>query len=466
MNISKSDPLQPYSPPVLYLTQKISLWIGHVWSICILPYKWIKHVVQTALACFSKMPEQAPPFTPPATHNSKIPLDTPIASATQSPKKFTKQQLQEKMTENRMNATVDQEEPVPDLHDLFYGDQEEVSKTPLPASTQKSDLKLEPTNPTISSPVSLLNSQAAPILQGETPHDQPVDAKVKNLQLANVKVTEEPSLKFTRSRRQVKKPVHLTQPALQPTPISVHSTLPALKPASQSIDSQLKPSQLQQTAHKAVEETKPKYIDAGGGGNCQLLSILKGLEKQYPEILKQYKDLHKQTLDAQVLRKMGVVFIREQLEKRGPYVEDLIGYLDTDRKEYNQAMIEPVERSLNEEKNKIEAKFQNKTISQAIYIKTKQAHREKFMTKITQLKKKYVRTNNDFLNLLEKNGFQCSTLHLFALSIKLELPIHVHDQYGVENHDIQYFNPTNSTKDPIHLYRKANMHYQYMEFSK
>jgi len=75
-----------------------------------------------------------------------------------------------------------------------------------------------------------------------------------------------------------------------------------------------------------------------------------------------------------------------------------------------------------------------------------------------------IRTDAEFIKHLEKPGFACSTSHLFALSILLELPIFVHEQGGVKGHDVQMFNPTNSIEKPIHLYRVAKMHYQYILF--
>lgn len=210
---------------------------------------------------------------------------------------------------------------------------------------------------------------------------------------------------------------------------------------------------------------KPIFYDNAGKGNCQLLSILKGLEMQYPDLLKDQRKGQTGHLTAQTLRQMGVDFARHQVETCGEYVEDILGYLDTDRKEFNCSQVDPVERNMQKDLAKIERNFKSHK-NKLLYEKQKITHHEKYKKLIDHLENNIViKTDEDFLNHLEKNGFYCSTLHLFALSILLELPIYVKEQKGVKGHDLQMFNPTNSIKEPVYLYRVADRHYQYIFYS-
>ena len=120
---------------------------------------------------------------------------------------------------------------------------------------------------------------------------------------------------------------------------------------------------------------KPIYYDNAGKGNCQLLSILKGLELQYPELLKDHRKGQTGNLTAQKLRQMGVDFMREQLDTAGEYVEDVLGYLDSDRREFNRAQIDPVERNMQRDKAKIERSFKSHKNAK-LYEKQKKARQK------------------------------------------------------------------------------------------
>lgn len=389
-------------------TQRIGYWLGRLWSLCTLPFGLIKRVADAAFVCFLKAPESIPLSIPPSPHN---PVPSPRL---ENVNKEERQKEVAQVIKNEGKRNLEAEEPALDLDAFFYGDKENQDQTADNATVMP-----------------------------ETPAD--------NLKTTNAELTAGLSPKFNRFKRhrqdysRLKKTLNLTsQPTnFQPKPSHAQTTDKLTKPA---------------------QPIEPIIIEAGGAGNCQLLSILKGLELQHPDILTQYQKSHKQALDAQTLRNMGVDFAREQIDRAGKYAENVLGYLDADRKEHNNAKIDPVEKSMKREKEQINRDFQNKKISQKIYNTRKQAHNEKYSKQCIKLEKEIIRTDEDFLNHLEKNGFYCSTLHLFALSIQLGVPIYVHEQNGIKDHDIQYFNPTDSKKEAIHLYRVANIHYQFLLF--
>jgi hypothetical protein len=190
---------------------------------------------------------------------------------------------------------------------------------------------------------------------------------------------------------------------------------------------------------------------------------------QYPAHLEAQYPGQTGNLNASKLRKMGVEFARKQIDTCGQYASEILGYIDSDRREYNRSFIEPIEQNMRKDSEKIKKSFQAvkaKKLSNALYEMQKKEHKNKYKRILDKLKKTVLRTDEEFLNSAEKDGFHCSTLHLFALSILLKLPIYVKEQQGVKNHDTQQFNPTQSTEPPIHLYRVGNLHYQYIFYPK
>jgi hypothetical protein len=210
---------------------------------------------------------------------------------------------------------------------------------------------------------------------------------------------------------------------------------------------------------------KATIIDAGGEGNCQLLSFLKGLEMQYPDLTKYQENGVSVEFTAQKLRTVGVDFAREQIDKCGTYAEEVMGYADADRAEHNKVIglqADSYQASFIKEKGDLDKLLKTKKIKQEQYQKQIQALRGKHLKLVEYLEASKISTDEEFFNRLQQNGFFCSSLHLFVLSVKFELPIYVHEKNGIPGHDIQMFNPTGSEKSPIHLYRVGNMHYQLM----
>lgn len=204
-----------------------------------------------------------------------------------------------------------------------------------------------------------------------------------------------------------------------------------------------------------------KIIEVKADGNCLLLSVLKGLELQHPALMK-YQKKEESTdykYTAQDLRLLGIEFVKHQIDKCDTFAQEVLGYLDTDRKEHNEAVENHVNFSLEHELAKLATAFEEKKIKPEEYTQQVQEVKNKYQ----QLKEKLrIHTDEAFLNCLVKNGFFCSTLHLFALSAHFQIPIHIHEQAGVAQHNIQIFNPTQSAQEPIHLYRINNNHYQFL----
>lgn len=430
------------------LSQQISQWLGRFWRFCVNSlasplFNLFKRVNGIACFHFSTPSEQPNRPTNSVPHSFSPKPSSPIN------KKI------EKMTKQTENQEV-KEEVVIDLNTLFAQDSFQPG---TPSQTEESI------------------KNKAPIHGNDFPDNsgEPAESKAKNSATIEpfppeVKATnKEPTppnskvepKKVTRERFKRRK-------GLQNTPIftsNSHSELSSATTPSTAVPSKSPSSRSTTIKPSSPPKPKPIIIDNEGKGNCQLLSILKGLEMQYPNLLEYEENGKKTPLTAQKLREIGVEFIREQIDKCGPYVTEILGYVDTDRKEHNQAEIDPIEKRMNDELKKIESAFKNKKISKTVYENQKKAHQDKYSKIITYLEDNVIiKTDEEFLNRLAKDGFYCSTLHLFALSIKLDLPIHVHEQAGVKNHNIQMFNPRESHKTPLHLYRVGNIHYKYILF--
>ena len=129
------------------------------------------------------------------------------------------------------------------------------------------------------------------------------------------------------------------------------------------------------TSSTPSEKTNKKVVpvETGGGGNCQLLSILKGIEVQYPNLLTKFLENGKPIqLTHQKLREMGVQFARDQLDKCGKYAQEVLGYVDTDRKEYNNCLFARHESRFQYRLNALKRNLDSKKILPSTYEKQKQ----------------------------------------------------------------------------------------------
>lgn len=218
-----------------------------------------------------------------------------------------------------------------------------------------------------------------------------------------------------------------------------------------------------QTKPTTPTQNGPLIIDCGGGGDCQLLSLLRGLDMQYSDLSFYEKDSKKIPYTDLDLRKKGIEFARTQIETSGEYAETIKAYIDLDRKEYNEGEVASLKLQWTIEKEKLQKKLKDTKMTQEEYKKQLALKTKEFEPFIEDLDTNIViKTEEDFLDRLEKKGFSCATLHPFALSAEFNLPIHVHEKNGIPGHDIQIFNPTESILNPIHLLRVRKGHYQLM----
>ena len=188
---------------------------------------------------------------------------------------------------------------------------------------------------------------------------------------------------------------------------------------------------------------------------------------QHPEIAKYEKEGQWHSYTHLDLRQMGVKFARDQVDKYGVFAEEILSYLDTDRKEHNLSAVTAVLEQFKEEKEKLDKAPKGKKRNPEVYDRQKKALALKYQRIDDNLEKNVlIKTDEEFLNRLEKEGFYCSTLHLFSLSFLLKVPIFVHEQNGTPGHDIQQFNPADSKLDPVHLYRVGRCHYQLIMYPK
>jgi hypothetical protein len=442
-------------------SQKIGHGLGHLWSLWTQTFHELIQRVRSAtreiFASFQKKPSEP--------QNKPVITIPPIP---QPPTEKIESQLLEPDADNL------------DLNDLFSEQEEPVVKTLTSQEQSKIETMLvhpaSPLIPVVAKPVESqvqnADSRAENRTTQEVKFPLPVEinkieaqatahstlesedrksdiAKVgKQEETTKENSTSQPETEFRRRRKRENDEI----PPLTSTlniPISELGRPTLINYPPNSTIKQASPA-------KEIEYT---LIEAGGGGDCQLHAFLKGLEMQYPQLLK-YKENNRQIiLTSQKLRSLGVEFAREQIDHCGPYAEDVLAYLDADRKEYNSELVEPVKKQLKEDRVNLNQARKNRKITEADYKQKRQVLLDKYSKLISDLENKIIRTDEEFLKQLEQPGFYCSTLHLFALSAKLNVPIYVHHEDGVEGNDVEMFNPLKSTLAPIHLYR-AGRHYQ------
>jgi hypothetical protein len=419
---------------VTNLKNKIGYWLGRLWGICTYPFAvLINRIKKCAFKQFSKIDEKFRQKSGTLTNTVKVlhPQTTP----------------QNINAENRKN-----EEEEWDLSNFFDLNEHDVetnggrkAKNHHPAEPLVSVKdKFDADSTKMSEPSLESLSFTAQTNQENTQEISKVESKASKIN--------------TSSQFQTKFRKRLNHGDSKPTVTSI------LKPPV----SQLEKSSISETKSTSVLPKtiivptlpEPIIIEAGGGGDCQLLSILKGLEMQYPELMQHEENQKVVKLTASKLREIGVAFAREQIDRCGIYAEAILGLVDSDRREYNEAVTSEVEQNLNNERANLEQDLSDKKINAEDYIKQRKKIEEKTSEIMQELENHLIDTDAEFLNYLEKEGFFCSTLHLFALSVKFKLPIYVREEAGVPGHQIQMFNPTESKKDPIHLYRVRDNHYQ------
>jgi len=248
-----------------------------------------------------------------------------------------------------------------------------------------------------------------------------------------------------------------------------------------------------------ASKQSPCIIDVPGDGNCQLYSIIKGLELQYPEML----TIDNNLVTAQVLRQKGIEFIKQHLNEESPLSERCLGYIDSDRLEYNDDLMNKaglyyksdlltIESAMQKDLKKINSNASLDDASRIIDVLLKDSpttemakhlnkrfpnwgkrvgtHYSPLIKKAARLDERlrqktqdelFIQSNEQFLELCGKDKFWCSTLHLFGLSGVLGLPLAVHHEQW-PNREPEIFNAANSELTPIHLLRVNDSHYKYM----
>lgn len=387
-------------------TQKVGYWLGHLWTICTSPL--IQFIQQLVLSIFNQSAHKTSPPLPPFPKNkisSIAPKDVEVKEAVADTAIVTDTAITGK-SDNLVDPTKNPHDEVP------------------ASSTSNEPLKTKTSSPKEANPANPVGDKLEDKAGNKLENKEKVEEKVKKV------------YHFTKFKRRHKLPEQKTD-----TQTKVVSSAP---------------SKTGFTRAPVPEKQKlqPIIIDNPGKGNCQLYAILKCMEKQYPILLK-----HQKNLTPQKLRQLGVDFARQQIDSCGPYASEILGYVDSDRKEYNHAQQSPLEFNRLRELTRIETALKNKRMTLINSEKQKKTLQTKYLEALAKVEKRLIKTDEDFLNRLEKDGFFCSTVHLFALSALLKLPIHVRDQKGVKHFDVQMFNPTKSDQNPIHLLR-ANVHYK------
>jgi hypothetical protein len=220
-------------------------------------------------------------------------------------------------------------------------------------------------------------------------------------------------------------------------------------------------TQTTEPANRPTQNKTTKVIECGGEGNCQLLSFLEGLKRLHPTRATKENGKDSLTYTHLELRQMVVDFTKQQINSGGQHADTVLGYLDLDRKEYNENLVNTLKNEWNQGKLELEKDLKDKKITLEVFNEKRKALFVLIKKKAVELKTHSISKNEaDFLSRLEKNGFSCASLHLFALSYLFEVPIKVKEEGGIPRHDVQEFNPTESKLSPIHLYRVDKGHYQ------
>ena len=401
-------------------------WLGHAWSYCT---SHLSNLMQRVSGAASNVFSTKEKAAPPADKDTSTP-NTPVV---ETPRK-------------QEDTAIDPLAPA------VHPEQNHIQSLPPEQKRSEPPNKIDAAEdePNIDLEELFGKSEPAPGIQPKT--DQP------NEQDRIIVVPDEGGRR--RRRKRQKKTIPLRefqkqQAPIAPPPLRNNSTAEAAAPAT-SADAA--PATEKPPVPPALE---PLIIECGGGGDCQLHALLKGLEMQHPEIAKYEKEGKSLLYTDLDLRKMGVNFAREQVDKYGVFAEEILSYLDTDRKEHNDSAVTAVQKNQLAENEKLDKALKEKKLNRAVYDKQKKALVLKYQRIADHLEKNVViNTDEEFLNRLEKKGFYCSTLHLFSLSFLLKVPIFVLEQHGIPGHDIQRFNPADSKLDPVYLYRVGRCHYQ------
>lgn len=428
------------SPPSESWPQIAVRWLGHLLSFCTSNLSsLIERVACAASERFS--PELEMETVDPIEEEDRPSLISPsLDPVTQDPPLSKVDELNENQANDPGNEQIQQ---VP---------QDQIVQEPPPQIKPVEEdavLDLEDEDPAIVPP-------ADENLQKPEQKHKAVPAKQPGLG---------PRRNYKPKEKENRKPILL--PQLPKPPTQAQEKLPAPPPKTTG-QPPVKP-QTNQGVKPAVPLSKEKYEikDCGGGGDCQLLSLLKGLKRKHPKLLEYKKEGKWVPYTDLDLREMGVRFAREQIDTKGPYYEEILGYLDTDRKEFNEDVVAKVKIDHHKELQKLDKDLKERKITDALYQKQRKALQTKYDKIEADVKANKVIQNDDdveFLNRLEKKGFYCSTLHLFTLSAKLKVPIFVHK--GIPGHNIDKFNPTESKLDPIHLLYLSWGHYQLIVYAK
>jgi hypothetical protein len=425
----------------------MAYWLGRLWSLCLATplLGLICRVIQISFRSFSKVSEQIP-----QPHHD---LDT-----SKCKKKFT----WEKEADGQKHQRTPDE--IYNLSPIFGEEEEGVEQTAEkipPKSEELADVQIDHKEEEHSDPA-IENGDRDKIKDEITVESTPAPLSPDHpLMETNALPSDKTEPLTTNSKfKNFKRHPETDQTGKkgQNNPL----VAPKGTPKATSVGAQ-------KTESEAKPANKPAYklIECGSDGNCQLYTILKGIQVQHPELMQYEEGDTKVTLNADKLRQIGVDFAREQIKNQGIYVEFVLGYLDADRLEYNDCIDPKNQREMRTETTQLEEAYKNKKVTQDQYNNESRAIKTKYSETIASLDKRSIKTHEELLQRLEdkKKKFWCSTTHLYALSIKLQVPIYVKDQLGVMDHDIQKFNPTDSSKDPIYLYRVNRNHYKYMDFS-
>lgn len=389
------------STPVSFsIPGSLSRFLGRSWSICSTPLsRLIQKIVQVVKTRFSRSapkPATPIPLIPPENKSEPQMIEPAKAQAIKckpddgatSPKSESNQdrgpeppQIESKPVENSNHPSVEQSASVAVTPSLFYRS---------PPSSQSASEAFTST--------ATSNSEARKKRREERRKNRSTDPEQSGSAQLDSNVASLQS--GSSSPNSIVTPLQSCSVPLANPPSVQHQTIPT----STSVQNNSLGAIIAQLFGLKSNDTY-EIIECGGGGDCQLHSLYKGLKLKYPNLLTE----HKITSDLD-LRRMGVEFAKKQIDSCGPYHLMVLGYLDSDRKEANEDPKESVK----------------------------------------------IENDEDFLKKLSAKGFSCSSTHLYALSHLLKIPIEVHDA----SDKIQVFNPTQSVQEPILLYHKNKNHYQ------
>lgn len=422
-------------------------WLGHYWSFC---YINLNFIIQRMIGVSNdRFRQEIVPLDAPLIKNPSYPPSPGLVSPALTPR-------QDKILEEADQIVVGENKDEEKRKHLITSDQTplendkidqpsdtpkeegEIKEKPTPIKTSPDKDQQEPSTPQLVQPYT--PKAEDPVLDDNLLLEE-IDIPHSGTKIEPEKLDDPQPLNITGERRRRpwrgqprlngRKPLIQVASSVKPEEVFhplIHAKASPKPSPRAAVSRVLKPKRYPKHAHLSdFARLKKEYeiIDCGASGDCQLQCILEGLKRQHPKLANYEKDKQNLTYTALDLRQIGVAYAWELMDK-----DDLMtGCIDSDLLEYDDDIMQDEQKR-----------------------------------KVSDVR---IDTHDEFLRCLENPGFYCSKVHLYALSMKFKVPIHVHQISEKKDAKVQtiHFNPTHSKLEPIQLIHERT-HYKLMQKRK